>query len=203
MTAGRSCHLERIVRCHTPRRRMRARCCMRPTAAASAMPASSRRNPASNGKGRHHTPRSRHPAASPRVKRDTAGPRLHPHCLGGRGADQAPGRLGWGTWIRTRADRVRAGSSTAKLSPNDAGQVARAPRGRNMASGKSLAVRGRHADDYEQLGDAALAPPRPVWSRCRTTPPPPTCCRATAPRGRSAPPWPMPRLILGPTIAGS
>jgi len=72
-----------------------------------------------------------------------------------------------------------------------------------MASGKSLAVRGRHADDYEQLGDAALAPPRPVWSRCRTTPPPPTCCRATAPRGRSAPPWPMPRLILGPTIAGS
>ena len=28
---------------------------------------------------------------------------------------------GWGTWIRTKAARVRAGSSTAKLSPNGHG----------------------------------------------------------------------------------
>ena len=28
------------------------------------------------------------------------------------------GEFGWGTWIRTRAARVRAESSTAKLSPS-------------------------------------------------------------------------------------
>ena len=29
--------------------------------------------------------------------------------------------FGWGTWIRTKAARVRAGSSTAKLSPKNGG----------------------------------------------------------------------------------
>ena len=38
-------------------------------------------------------------------------------------------RGGWGTWIRTKAVRVRAGSSTAKLSP-----IAR-ERGASMALG--------------------------------------------------------------------
>ncbi|CDG34019.1 hypothetical protein SACS_1281 [Parasaccharibacter apium] len=37
----------------------------------------------------------------------------------GRGfpLEQTHHMTGWETWIRTRADRVRAGSSTAKLSP--------------------------------------------------------------------------------------
>jgi hypothetical protein len=44
---------------------------------------------------------------------------------GGIDAPQAHSpRRGWGTWIRTKAARVRAGSSTAKLSPTGAPQGA-------------------------------------------------------------------------------
>ena len=46
-----------------------------------------------------------------------------------------PESRGWGTWIRTKAARVRAGSSTAKLSPNGAGArpIARAPAASNQS----------------------------------------------------------------------
>src|ERR1700761_9323312 len=38
------------------------------------------------------------------------------------GEESVP-ELGWGTWIRTKAARVRAGSSTAKLSPTGTGRA--------------------------------------------------------------------------------
>ena len=46
-------------------------------------------------------------------------------------------KIGWGTWIRTKAARVRAGSSTAKLSP-----IAEAMRGATTPAGRASTTRG-------------------------------------------------------------
>src|SRR4051812_30607050 len=42
------------------------------------------------------------------------------HGAGQQDIDESKEFRGWGTWIRTKAARSRAGSSTAKLSPNGA-----------------------------------------------------------------------------------
>jgi hypothetical protein len=49
------------------------------------------------------------------------------------GVDGGKRRIGWGTWIRTKDARVRAGSFTAKLSPKGAraGAITRPPAARN------------------------------------------------------------------------